>query len=132
MCRLLGLIANRPVDMFFSLERFKESAQNNPDGWGIGWYSAGKPLVFKQGLSAVDEDSDLPKLSRSVQSKIILSHVRYGTVGSKGDNRNAHPFVYNNWLFAHNGGVNRNHLLAQLGDDYRSEIKGETDSEVYF
>ena len=35
MCRLLGVIANQPVDLEFSLERFKKFANCNPDGWGI-------------------------------------------------------------------------------------------------
>ncbi len=33
MCRLLGLVANKPVDLEFSLERFKEFATFQPDGW---------------------------------------------------------------------------------------------------
>ncbi len=58
MCRLIGVIANKPVDLEFSLERFKNFAKWNPDGWGIGWYEEkGTAKVFKQRLSAVAEEA---------------------------------------------------------------------------
>jgi len=47
MCRLLGLVANKPVDIEFSLQRFKKFAKNNPDGWGIGWYENNSPMSFQ-------------------------------------------------------------------------------------
>jgi len=47
MCRLLGLVANKPVDLEFSLVKFKEFASWNPDGWGIGWYENKKIKKLK-------------------------------------------------------------------------------------
>ena len=35
-------------------------------------------------------------------------------------------------MFAHNGYVNREHLFGLLKDKFKRELKGETDSEVYF
>jgi len=130
MCRLLGLIANKPVDLKFSLERFEEFASWNPDGWGIGWYEEGKPKIFKEGISALDSKKFLT-LSKEVRSKIIITHVRKGTEGESSE-RNSHPFQYGNWIFAHNGSVNRKYLLSQLKEEYKNNLKGETDSEVYF
>jgi len=43
MCRLLGIIANKLVDLEFSLERFKEFASQNPDGWGLDGSRRGNP-----------------------------------------------------------------------------------------
>jgi len=57
MCRLLGIVANKPVDVEFSLWRFKEFSTYNPDGWDIGWYENNSPTVFKQGISAKDKES---------------------------------------------------------------------------
>jgi predicted glutamine amidotransferase len=131
MCRLLGLVANKPVDIEFSLQRFKKFAKNNPDGWGIGWYENNSPRVFKQGISAEDKESQLPILSKEVRSKIIIAHVRKGT-GAPPSEINSHPFQYKNWIFAHNGSVDRDYLRSLLRDEYRKELKGETDSEVYF
>lgn len=132
MCRLLGIIANKPVDLEFSLERFKKFANRNPDGWGIGWYEDRKPKIFKEGISAL-ETNKLPILSKAVRSKIIIAHVRNkGKKGAEPSERNSHPFEYKNWIFAHNGSVERQYLLSLLAPKYRDKLKGETDSEVYF
>jgi len=131
MCRLLGIIANKPVDLEFSLERFKEFASWNPDGWGIGWFEGRKSKHFRQGIPATADESKLPILSKEVRSRIIIAHVRKGTKG-KPSEQNSHPFNYKNWIFAHNGSVNRNYLLSLLTAEYKKELKGETDSEVYF
>lgn len=131
MCRLLGLVANKPVDIEFSLRRFTEFSTYNPDGWGIGWYENNSPKVFKQGISAKDRESQLPHLSMEVRSKIIIAHVRKGT-GTPPSEVNSHPFQSRNWLFAHNGSVDRGYLFSLLRDDYKNGLKGKTDSEVYF
>jgi len=131
MCRLLGIIANKPVDLEFSLEQFKKFASWNPDGWGIGWYERDEAKIFKQGISATAKGSKLPILSRNVKSKIIIAHVRKGTEAEPAE-RNSHPFKYGNWIFAHNGSVDRKYLLPLLSTKYSRKIRGETDSEVYF
>lgn len=131
MCRLFGLVANKPVDVEFSLLRFKEFSKYNPDGWGIGWYEKNSAKVFKQGISAKDNESQLPNLSKEFRSKIIIAHVRKGT-GAQPSEINSHPFQYKNWLFAHNGSVDRDFLFSLLTDGYKKELKGKTDSEVYF
>jgi len=130
MCRLLGVIANKPVDLEFSLGRFRKHAEQNPDGWGIGWYDEGKAKIFKEAISALQTDK-LPALSKQVKSKIIIAHVRKGTRGAPSE-VNSHPFVYDNWIFAHNGSLDGDRLLHLLAEKYRSELKGETDSEIYF
>ncbi len=132
MCRLLGLIANKPVDLEFSLTRFSEFSKSNPDGWGVGWYEEdGSAKVFKQGIPADAPNSEFPILSKKVRSKIIIAHVRKGTRGQPAD-VNSHPFQFKNWIFAHNGSVDRDQLKSLLRHDYINELKGKTDSEVYF
>jgi glutamine amidotransferase len=120
MCRLLGLVANKPVDIKFSLQRFKKFSTNNPDGWGIGWYENNSPMVFKQGISANDKGSQLPELSKEVRSKIIITHVRKKTV-APASVINSHPFQYKNWLFAHNGFVDGKYLLSLLKNEHIKE-----------
>lgn len=131
MCRLLGLVANKPVDLSFSLERFKEFSIKNPDGWGIGWYKNDSAHVFKESIPA-EKSGEFPKLQKEVTSNIIIAHVRKSTGGAPPSKMNSHPFEYKNWLFAHNGYVDREYLLSLLSEEYRSKLKGETDSEVYF
>ncbi len=134
MCRLLGVIANKPVDLEFSLLRankpFRNFGKSNPDGWGIGWYENSLAKVFKRSLSALN-DHRFFELSKEVSSKIIIAHVRKGT-GAIPSEQNSHPFQYKNWIFAHNGSIDREFLFGLLKDKYRENIKGETDSEVYF
>ncbi|MBC7094489.1 class II glutamine amidotransferase [Thermococcus sp.] len=130
MCRLLGLIANRPVDLTFSLGRFEHFAESNRSGWGVGWYEGGQAKVFKEGIAA-NESPNYRHVAKTVRSHIILSHVRLGTRGGDAE-RNSHPFVYKNWMFAHNGGLNTSHLEHLLREEYLNAIVGETDSEVYF
>jgi glutamine amidotransferase len=131
MCRLLGLIANKPVDLEFSLERFKLMAREHPHGWGMGWYEGGEAMIFKQEISALDPESRLPHLSKSVRSSIILCHVRRASRGGVKE-ENSHPFRFDNWIFAHNGTVHREQLRRKLRGRYAERIAGETDSEVYF
>ncbi len=131
MCRLLGVIANKTVDLEFSLEKFEKYSKDNPDGWGIGWFDNAAAQVFKQELSASDTGSEYTGISKKVISKIIIAHVRRATEGDPSD-QNSHPFQYKNWIFAHNGGVDREHLLPLLRSEFKDALKGETDSEVYF
>ena len=58
-------------------------------------------------------------------------HVRKGT-GAVSSEQNSHPFKYKNWIFAHNGCVERKYLLPLLTDEHEEKLEGETDSEVYF
>lgn len=99
-------------------------------GGGLGWYENGSAMVYKRSLSA-KEDPQFPEFSKEVRSEIIIAHVRRGTRG-KVSRENSHPFEYKNWIFAHNGSVDREYLYELLSDKYRKSIKGETDSEVYF
>ena len=131
MCRLLAIVANKPVDLEFSLERFKKFSECNPHGWGIGWYEDNVSKVFKQGIPATHQKAKFAILSKEVLSNIIIVHVRKGT-GAEPSERNSHPFKYNNCLFAHNGSVDRKYLFSFLRGKYKNELEGETDSEVYF
>ena len=137
MCRLLGVIANKLVDLKFSLldadKPFRSFTVNNPDGWGIGNYENNSTKVFKEGISAI-ESNELPTLSKEVISKIIIAHVRKASDKKKAPPsvENSHPFQYNNWMFAHNGSVDKGHLLEILDDKYKKNIKGQTDSEIFF
>jgi len=133
MCRLLGVIANKPVDFHFSLERFKENfAKKNPDGWGIGWYDEdGSARVFKEGNPIGQDNRGFYELMDTVCSKILIAHVRKASCGER-SRENSHPFQHENWIFAHNGSVNRDLLWEKLDDKYKEKTQGQTDSEVYF
>ena len=66
-----------------------------------------------------------------MKSRVFVFHVRLGTTGDK-TRENCHPFLWERWLFAHNGWVNREALLERLEPERRKALEGQTDSEVYF
>lgn len=134
MCRLFGLRANKEVDIEFSFHlsstSFKSLGEKNPDGWGVGWYKNGKPQVEKEPISAADS-TKVQRINKSMMSDVFISHVRKATNGDATE-ENCHPFLSGQWLFAHNGSIDRSTLLDKLEASYRQALKGCTDSEVYF
>ncbi len=136
MCRLFGLIANKPVDVEFSFLKadkpFKDLGSENRDGWGIGYYENKISKVFKE-PQRIDKSSKIEEISKYCISNIIISHVRKATSGSRRF-ENSHPFQYKNWLFAHNGSIidNIESLRKAITPEYMQLIQGETDSETLF
>jgi glutamine amidotransferase len=108
----------------------RQLGEKHPNGWGIGWYEQDKPAVIKEPISAAASER-LPAIARHVQSSTVITHVRKATCGEVTES-NCHPFQYDNWLFAHNGAVDRESLLTKLSDTHRDSLRGDTDSEVYF
>ncbi|MEM4712213.1 MAG: class II glutamine amidotransferase, partial [Archaeoglobaceae archaeon] len=121
-------------DVKFSMleasNRFKDQGKNNPHGWGIGWYKNGEPRVEKYRESAF-YSSNFDSCVEEVWSGIVIAHVRYATSGSLSD-RNAHPFIYKNWIFAHNGTISKDRILKLLKEPYKDFTSEPIDSEVYF
>lgn len=137
MCRLLGLIANKEVDIRFSMleakNSFKRQAEHNPHGWGIAWFDEKRvPHVEKFGEDAFKSDK-FDTLIKEKKSKIFIAHVRYISSGSEKSQRNAHPFLFKNWVFAHNGTLNKSGLAVLLRKPYNQDLISEPiDSELYF
>ncbi len=124
MCRLLGVIANKAVDLGFSFLNadtpFRNLGAKHPHGWGIGWYENGKACVFKEGRSTL-QSRYLEGKAQDVRSHVIISHVRSAKTGGPSE-LNSHPFPFDKYIFAHNGTVNRVQLLALLEDDLRGAL----------
>ncbi|MEN9979516.1 MAG: class II glutamine amidotransferase [candidate division WOR-3 bacterium] len=137
MCRLFGLMANKEVDVKFSMleaeNKFKVQAGYNPDGWGVGYYDReNNPRIEKYGKCAL-KDERFDKFVKEIKSKIFIAHVRLASSGSRSSDKNAHPFQYKNWLFAHNGTINKERIRKLLAEPYNQNFTSEPiDSEVYF
>ncbi|MEN3013449.1 MAG: class II glutamine amidotransferase [Endomicrobiia bacterium] len=136
MCRLFGLIANKEVDVKFSMfeaeNNFKSKAKGNPDGWGVGWYENAEAKVEKYPESAF-LSSKFDEVVKELKSKIIVAHVRLASNGRPAVKENSHPFVYKNWIFAHNGTINKQRIKELLNAPYNLNFTSEPiDSEVYF
>jgi len=139
MCRLFGLVSRDICDAgywFFDaqtpLKVFSEREMNrgpHNSGWGIAYLEKGKWKIFKEGKLDVKKYNF--EIIRKIESKKIFIHLRKASTGSE-STRNAHPFEYSGWIFAHNGRMEINKLIPHLNTKFRHLLTSETDSEVFF
>jgi glutamine amidotransferase len=86
----------------------------------------------------VDErdEIDLVEVTRNVRTDVLVGHVRRPTVGSL-RTENTHPFRYRQWLFAQTGTIGgfnelKDRLLESQPEFLRRNVRGDTDSELFF
>lgn len=148
MCRLFGLHAGaEPVRATFWLlkapDSLSEQSRREPDGTGIGTFTAaGEPEISKQPIAAF-EDAEFAAAARELESTTFTAHVRYATTGALTP-ENTHPFTQDGRIFAHNGAFAelekidaRIAGLGGAGPDRRGPggaglVLGQTDSERLF
>lgn len=125
MCQLLGISANREVNIDFSMKEFKYRGRSNSHGWGFAFLENRKWKVIKKAGSMDDED--ITQEQFKFKSKIIIGHVRIPSCGGA-IHKNTHPFSADNWVFVHNGTVRdvKNYPLGERRPE------GDTDSEYAF
>ena len=133
MCRLFGLYANKLVNTYFSFFEAKRSFENlsreHSQGWGIAWFDGFKWDLYKEPQS-LHESNEAKRRIKNIRGIIIISHVRRASQGEV-KKENTHPWLYKDYVFAHNGDANREKLLNLLSENYK-DLEGETDSEVLF
>jgi predicted glutamine amidotransferase len=133
MCRLLGLISKDVIDvrywMLDAQRPFVGWSDEHCHGWGIGWYEDGGLRLEKEPVPARQSEK-FAETSKNAKSRAFVCHLRKATCGLQ-TQCNSQPFRSANWLFGHNGTVDRDYLMAKLTDTQRS-MEGDTDSEVYF
>jgi len=152
MCRLLGYLGeNIKLDrVLYKPEhslivqsyqpREMTSGVVNADGLGIGWYHPQEdvdPFTYKNTLPIWNE-TNLPELSRYIESRCYLAYVRSATAGQALDLSNCQPFRSNRLLFIHNGYIDKfrkslyRPIRERLSDRVYQSINGITDSEHIF
>ncbi|MEM2369649.1 MAG: class II glutamine amidotransferase [Candidatus Bathyarchaeia archaeon] len=147
MCRLFGLLSNRPCSAFRYLfgdqcSLFAQSKADpsrlQGDGWGIGFYASGCLRVIKSERPIYEERERFKSIAGSIESNIIVAHVRRAS-NPRGLPReklisveNSQPFHYENYVFAHNGTIMIPDEVKGLLGEWRLRIRGLNDSEVYF
>ncbi|MEO0288883.1 MAG: class II glutamine amidotransferase [candidate division WOR-3 bacterium] len=124
MCQLLGICANKEVDIQFSLKEFQYRGKKNKHGWGFAFFKNGKWEILKKPDSL--EKEDIKEQKFTFKSGIIIGHVRLASCGDQ-NYGNTHPFKMDNWAFAHNGTVKIDNLHLKI-----LKPKGKTDSEHIF
>lgn len=110
-------------------------APNGPMGWGVGFYQAGEVLLRRRPIDERDV-IDLRSVIENVRTDVLIGHLRLPTVGSL-RTENTHPFRHRQWLFAQTGTIFgfaalRERLLESMPEFLRRNVRGDTDSELFF
>ncbi len=134
MCELLGMSANVPTDLCFSLTGIMQrggSTGPHRDGWGVAFYEGKGCRIFHD--PAPGAESEIARLLQRypIRSCNVICHIRLATTGRVAL-ENTHPFRRElwgrHWVFAHNGRVPAAKKLPL--SHYRPV--GTTDSEHAF
>lgn len=122
-----------------SFEAKERDEPLNGDGFGVAWYNdfTGEEPAFFKSVNPAWSNNNLLELSRVIEARTILAHVRAATQSLSVSEANCHPFKWKNYAFMHNGDIGgfpkiRRKILAGLSDDIFSQIRGTTDSEHFF
>src|SRR3712207_1699936 len=121
MCRLLAYIGS-PISLepllyqpehSLIVQSYQPREMNsgvvNADGCGVGWYHPQKntePYTYRNTLP-IWNDTNLPSLSRYIESGCMLAYIRSATAGQALDLSNCQPFQYERLLFIHNGRIEK-------------------------
>lgn len=99
------------------------SKLGHPDGWGVVAWKEGRPVYLAREPSDAWTDPKYEQVCDLIeQTKVsspVIVHLRKASVGQK-TVENTHPFVIDEWAFAHNGTIRKQNL------------RGKTDSQWFF
>ncbi len=134
MCELMAMSFDRPISAGFSLREFGPRGEENPDGWGLGWYPDQSLGLFKEPIKwSASRQARFFETEASLSSRIYLAHVRHKTMGGSPTHADTHPFARESggreYCFAHNGTLDGPAWDLPLG---RFQPIGATDSERFF
>lgn len=137
MCRLLGVVAPRPLPvpalLRENLSSFTALSERHKDGWGIAYWDRGGRLCRDRAAERASESAAYSEAVRAAWTDAGMLHLRRASKGLALTLANTHPFVDGDVAFAHNGfaePVAALDLLVAEHDGDSSE--GTTDSERYF
>ncbi len=140
MVRMFGFIGNRPdlgahvLESNASVLKVRRT-DGEPLGWGLGFYQAGEVLLRRRPIDERDE-IDLVEAASDLRTDVLIAHVRRASVGAL-RTENTHPFRYRSWLWAQTGTIVgfdrlRERLIGSQPEFLRRNVRGETDSELFF
>jgi len=113
------------------------SGSVNADGYGVVWYSDGRPGRIAE-ARPIWYDEDLERTLGVIESGCVIAALRNGTPGIPVDRSGLLPMVHGRWSFVLNGFVpdfRRSHMRAlrsDLPDDLYGALVGSSDSETLF
>ena len=105
--------------------RHQTSGENNPDGWGVGWYREGEvePQRYRT-IKPIWDDTDFAQESYALESGAILAAARLASPGATIVATGNAPFVSGPWLCSLNGAVKDFH--QGVGDRLRERVQRAT------
>jgi predicted glutamine amidotransferase len=129
-CELLGLSFNERVPARHVLSAFRHGGIENPDGWGVAFYSDNSVTLFKEAANAMESPlAEFLTRYEPLNGRLLIGHVRSATVGGQ-THKNSHPFRRElggkEYTLAHNGTLEEFKDKLKLG---RFKPVGTTDSE---
>ncbi|MDB4972320.1 MAG: glutamine amidotransferase, class-II [Myxococcaceae bacterium] len=139
MARLIGYMSNRADRLRDAFHQERQAIAGMPadqrGAWGIGFYQ-GDEVLHKKQPAPDGQPIDWDVIADKIQTDCAIAHLRQATVGGFSVD-NTHPFRLRQWLFAHVGTVHsfeeiKEPLLASLPDFLRRNIRGSSDSELFF
>jgi glutamine amidotransferase len=139
VARLIGYMANRADRLREAFQQERLAIAGPPvdqrGAWGIGFYQ-GDEVLHKKQPAPDGEPIDWDVIAAKIQTDCAIAHLRQATVGGFSVD-NTHPFRLRQWLFAHVGTLSafdeiKEPLLASLPDFLRRNIRGTSDSELFF
>ncbi|HEX3337030.1 MAG TPA: ergothioneine biosynthesis protein EgtC [Jatrophihabitans sp.] len=94
--------------------RRQKRGRLNADGWGVGFYPAGRiePVRWRSSRPLWG-DASFASVAPVLLSGAVLAAVRSATAGMPMDESAAAPFTDGRWLLSHNGRVSREVLPAR-------------------
>ncbi len=140
MCELFAMSSSMPTEVSFSLDEFSRHGgltDLHKDGWGIAYYDQNDARIIREASSASESAYLRFIKDHSIQSRIVISHIRLATKGEVSV-RNTQPFARELsgrlHVFAHNGDLENldESLLAQPLKQPCFRPIGNTDSEQAF
>ncbi|WP_305373066.1 class II glutamine amidotransferase [Photobacterium leiognathi] len=119
-----------------TLEERKAVNYVNGDGFGLGWYAEREMPGRYHEIIPAWADDNLRSLTHHICSHRFMAHVRFST-GAEVSRANCHPFIYQQWMFLHNGQIGgfdkvRFTLERLLSESLYNKRVGTTDSEIIF
>lgn len=134
MCRLLGIVVREPRRFRQCLCEAPRSlaalGREHADGWGIAVHNEGVGWKLTKRSKSASSDPEFDSAATD-EGALLVAHVRKRTVGAVAL-ENTHPFRHGEWVFAHNGTIERVAELRVAITRAGAEPTGNTDSEVLF
>lgn len=112
MCAIIGWSGEMPKGLLTKL--LTEAESRGHDSVGLAFRNEGHSMCYRHAVSAKEFVQKSSKMvGEARRSKTGIAHTRRASPNMPINNDNAHPFIFNKIIFAHNGRVENWEALKQ-------------------